>query len=71
MAAASAGIYLRHGYISPGLAMPVMLSVLAGSLAGARLLSRADTHVLRRLFAVVIGVMAVEMIYSGVTGGLR
>jgi uncharacterized membrane protein YfcA len=70
-AAASAGIYLRHGYIHPGLAMPVMLGVLGGSLAGARLLGRARTHVLRRLFAVVIVVMALEMVYSGVTGGMR
>ena len=30
-AAASAGVYLRHGYIEPGLAMPVMLGVLTGS----------------------------------------
>jgi uncharacterized membrane protein YfcA len=70
-AAASAGIYLRHGYIHPGLAMPVMLGVLGGSLAGARLLARARTHVLRRLFAVVIVVMALEMVYSGVTGSMR
>jgi uncharacterized membrane protein YfcA len=70
-AAASAGIYLRRGYIHPGLAMPVMLGVLAGSLAGARLLSRAPTRTLRRLFAVVIGVMALEMVYNGITGGMR
>jgi uncharacterized membrane protein YfcA len=70
-AAASAGIYLRHGYIHPGLAMPVMLGVLGGSLLGARLLGGANVRVLRRLFAVVIAVMAVEMIYSGITGGLR
>lgn len=70
-AAASAGIYLRHGYISPGLAMPVMLGVLGGSLLGARLLSGANVRVLRRLFAVVIAVMAFEMVYSALTGGLR
>ncbi|HEX3744819.1 MAG TPA: sulfite exporter TauE/SafE family protein [Bryobacteraceae bacterium] len=70
-AAASAGIYLRHGYIHPGLAMPVMLGVLGGSLLGARQLHGANVRVLRKLFAVVIAVMAVEMVYSGVTGGLR
>jgi len=70
-AAASAGIYLRRGYIHPGLAMPVMLGVLGGSLVGARLLGRANVRILRRLFAVVIAVMAVEMVYSGVMGGLR
>jgi uncharacterized protein len=70
-AAASAGIYLRHGYIHPGLAMPVMLGVLGGSLMGARLLGRARVGVLRTLFAVVIAVMALEMVYSGITGGMR
>jgi uncharacterized membrane protein YfcA len=70
-AAASAGIYLRHGYIHPGLAMPVMLGVLIGSLIGARLLARSRVGVLRKVFAVVIAVMALEMAYSGITGGLR
>ncbi|MGH9575350.1 MAG: sulfite exporter TauE/SafE family protein [Candidatus Acidiferrales bacterium] len=67
-AAAGAGIYLSRGYIDPGLAMPVMLGVLAGSFAGARTLAKARVNVLRLVFAVVIGVMAVEMIYSGFTG---
>jgi uncharacterized protein len=67
-AAASAGIYLSRGYIDPGLAMPVMLGVLLGSLAGARVLAGAKVGVLRIVFSVVIGVLAVEMIYSGLTG---
>src|SRR5215467_1543349 len=37
-AAASAGIYLHRGYIDPGLAFPVMLGVLTGATAGARVL---------------------------------
>ena len=70
-AAASAGIYLRQGYIEPGLAMPVMLGVLTGSIAGARQLMGAGTRALRWVFAGVVGVMAVEMIYSGVSGGIK
>jgi uncharacterized protein len=70
-AAASAGIYLRHGYIMPGLAMPVMLGVLTGSILGARQLMGAGTRVLRWVFAGVVGVMAIEMIYSGVSGGIQ
>jgi uncharacterized membrane protein YfcA len=69
-AAASAGIYLRRGYIDPGLAMPVMLGVVIGSMAGARVLTHAKTHWLRIVFALVIGLMAVEMIYHGLTGRL-
>lgn len=67
-AAAGAGVYLSRGYIDPSLAMPVMLGVLAGSLAGARVLARAEVGVLRRVFALVIGALAAEMIYSGLRG---
>src|SRR5579862_6086966 len=67
-AAASAGIYLSRGYIDPGLAMPVMLGVLAGSLLGARQLVGARVRVLRWIFAGVVGVMAIQMIVSGARG---
>lgn len=67
-AAASVGIYLHRGYIDPGLAMPVMLGVLLGSLSGARLLAKSSTHSLRLVFSIVLIFLAVEMIYSGLTG---
>jgi uncharacterized protein len=67
-AAAGAGIYLSRGYIDPALAMPVMLGVLAGSFLGARVLAGARVRVLRIVFAVVIAALAIEMIYSGLTG---
>jgi uncharacterized membrane protein YfcA len=69
-AAASAGVYMKRGYVDPGLAMPVMIGVVAGSFFGARMLAGAGTHVLRMLFAVVVAALAVEMIYSGFTGKL-
>ncbi len=69
-AAASAGVYLSRGYINPGLAMPVMLGVVTGSLLGARVLAEAKTKWLRIVFGVVIAIMAFEMIYHGVTGRL-
>jgi uncharacterized protein len=65
-AAASAGVYLSRGYIDPGLAMPVMLGVLAGSILGAKQLIGARTAVLRWVFAAVVGIMAMEMIWSGI-----
>jgi uncharacterized protein len=67
-AAASAGIYLNRGYVDPGLAMPVMLGVLAGSLLGVRILMRAETNVLRLVFSVVIVVLGAQMMYKGITG---
>ena len=69
-AAASAGVYLRRGYIAPGLVAPVMIGVLAGSIAGARLLVSIRVPILRVIFAVVIVALGVEMIYSGATGRL-
>jgi uncharacterized membrane protein YfcA len=66
-AAASAGIYLHRGLVAPGLAFPVMLGVLAGSLIGARYLVRARTAVLRSVFTLVVLALGIEMIVNGVT----
>ena len=67
-AAASAGIYLSRGYIDPGLSMPVMLGVLAGSLLGTRVLVKAHPKWLRRIFSMVIVVLGIEMLYKGISG---
>jgi uncharacterized protein len=67
-AAASAGIYLSRGYIDPGLSMPVMLGVLAGSLFGTRILFQAETKWLRLVFSVIILLLGVQMIYNGMAG---
>jgi uncharacterized membrane protein YfcA len=69
-AAASSGLYLSRGYIIPGLAMPVMLGVLAGSLVGARILINAQVKVLRLVFSLVLVSLGVEMIYSSLSGRL-
>ena len=67
-AAASAGIYLNKGLIDPGLAMPVMIGVLVGSFVGSKVLARTSSKILRRVFAVIILVMAFEMIFNGISG---
>lgn len=69
-AAASAGIYLSRGYISPELAMPVMLGVLSGSMIGAKVLVQARVQILRTLFALVIVALGIEMIYNSLAGKL-
>jgi uncharacterized membrane protein YfcA len=69
-AAASAGIYLARGYILPSLTWPVVLGVLAGSLLGARALTRTRVKTIRLAFVVVIVALGIEMIYNGVTGRL-
>jgi hypothetical protein len=69
-AAASAGVYLARGYIDPGIAMPVVLGALAGSMLGARLLIHARTRSLRIVFSAVIVILGIEMIFNGFTGRL-
>jgi uncharacterized protein len=69
-AAASAGVYLARGYIDPGIAMPVVLGALAGSMLGAKVLINARTKYLRVVFSAVIVLLGFEMIFNGFTGRL-
>ena len=69
-AAASAGVYMSRGWVVPDVTMPVVLGVLLGSMLGARKLATAPVRLLRWLFAAVVGILAIEMIYGGVTGKL-
>jgi uncharacterized membrane protein YfcA len=69
-AAASAGIYFRHGYIDPALAMPVMLGVLVGSFVGARIMPGTPSRKLRILYDTAIVILAIEMLIKGLTGKL-
>jgi hypothetical protein len=67
-AAASAGYYLRAGYIDPGLALPVVLGVGAGAFAGSKILPHASIPMLRQVFTIVIAALGVEMLYQGLAG---
>ena len=67
-ACASAVIYVQRGNIVPGMACPVMIGVLFGALSGAKLLKRLDVRLLRRIFCIVILMVAANMIYQGATG---
>ncbi|MFK0730218.1 MAG: sulfite exporter TauE/SafE family protein [Gloeotrichia echinulata IR180] len=69
-AAASAGVYLARGYIDPGLAMPVMLGVLPGAFLGAKILVETQTQILRIIFSLVLGTMALKMVYNNLMGGV-
>ena len=67
-ACASAVIYVQRGNIVPGMACPVMIGVLFGALTGAKLLKKLDVRLLRRIFCIVIIMVAANMIYQGATG---
>lgn len=67
-AAASAVIYFQRGYIDPVIVMPVGIGVLFGSMTGAKLLTKINSpQVLRLIFAVVVGLLALQMIYNGLS----
>jgi len=67
-AVASAVVYIQRGYIDPGLAFPIMIGVLGGSLFGAKLLKKLNVKVLRKIFVFAIILVAINMIYNGVIG---
>lgn len=69
-AAASAVIYLQRGYIDPGLALPIVTGVLLGAFFGSKILPKANVKKLRLLFSVVILLLALSMMYNGITGKL-
>jgi uncharacterized membrane protein YfcA len=66
-AAASAGIYFQRGDIDPLIATPVALGVLAGATLGARVLPRLSNTALRAIFLPVVALIALQMLYTGVS----
>ncbi len=68
-AAASAVIYLQRGYIDPGISMPVVIGVLLGAISGSKILVYTNSSGwLRWVFAIVVTVLASQMVYHGITG---
>jgi uncharacterized membrane protein YfcA len=63
-AAASAGIYLARGDVDPLIVAPVALGILIGAAVGARILMRSSNPSVRKAFALVLAVTALEMILS-------
>lgn len=68
-AAASAVVYIQRGYIHPGIVMPVVIGVLLGALTGSKILVQStSSNWLRWLFASIITIIAIQMIYNGIAG---
>lgn len=63
-AAASAGIYFARGDVNPLIVGPVALGILVGAAVGARYLVKARNPTVRKLFVVILGLAAVEMVLS-------
>lgn len=69
-AAASAVIYFQRGQIDPVLAMPIVVGVLFGAFLGSKVLMIINVNLLRRIFSVVIAILAIQMIYRGLEPSL-
>lgn len=64
-AIASAVFYFQEGYIVASIAAPVMLGVLIGSGIGSKLLTKINTKILKQVFAIVVLIIALQMINKG------
>lgn len=65
-ALAGSSVFLASGYLKPGLAVPIILGVLAGSWIGSQLLVRMVEQAVRKIFLVILLVMSLEMIWRGI-----
>ena len=68
-AAASAAVYFARGDIDPFIAAPVALGVLVGTRGGTALARRLPGATVRRIFAFVLLLLAVQMLVKGALGG--
>ncbi len=65
-AAASAGIYFFGGDVNPFIAAPVAIGVVLGAITGTRILLKIRNTTVRKIFAAVLIIIAVEMLLNGV-----
>jgi uncharacterized membrane protein YfcA len=64
-AGAAVGAYLHRGLVLPFIAAPVALSVLLGSLIGAEIAQQSGNSIIKKVFAVALGIIGVEMVLRG------
>lgn len=70
-AVASALIYFQRGEIIPVIVAPVLIGVVVGSFIGSKTLMVSKTKKLKVFFAIVITILAVYMMYNGLTKSFR
>lgn len=64
-ASASAGAYFLRGDIKPEIAAPVALGIIIGAWMGARVMPKLNALAIRKVFIVVMVIVAVQMIMKG------
>lgn len=64
-ATASAGAYFLRGDIRPEIACPVSVGIIIGSWVGAVVMPKMPAAIIRKIFVVVLSVVAVQMLQKG------
>ncbi|MEN2436635.1 sulfite exporter TauE/SafE family protein [Weeksellaceae bacterium A-14] len=70
-AVASTLIYFQRGQIIPAIAAPVLIGVVAGSYIGSKTLMISKTKKLKAVFAIVVTVISIYMMYNGIKGNFK
>ncbi len=70
-AVASTLIYFQRGQIIPAIAAPVLIGVVAGSYIGSKTLMISKTKKLKTVFAIVVTVISIYMMYNGIKGNFK
>jgi uncharacterized membrane protein YfcA len=67
-ATASAGAYLLYGHVRPEIACPMSIGIIVGSWIGARIMARLPAQLIRRVFVLILILVAFQMIMKGIRG---
>ena len=70
-AVAGALIYFQRGEIVPVIVAPVLIGVIVGSFLGSKTLMISKTKKLKVVFAIVITILSVYMMYNGVNNNFK
>ena len=70
-AVASSLIYFQRGEIIPVIVAPVLIGVVLGSLIGSKTLIISQTKKLKVVFAVVVSILSIYMMYNGINHNFK
>lgn len=70
-AVASSLIYFQRGEIIPVIVAPVLIGVVLGSFIGSKTLIVSQTKKLKVVFAVVVGILSIYMMYNGINQNFK
>ena len=70
-AVASSLIYFQRGEIIPVIVAPVLIGVVMGSYIGSKTLIASQTRTLKIIFAIVVSVLSIYMMYNGINKNFK